>query len=177
MKKKVLTISLILSFILSTLLFFSCRSTPEVYAPAKASPAKYKKLFIELEYDPEFLITVFDKRNIIEDLTKRTNELGFFVTTKPERADMILKINIDTFNLSERNERLKDKTTFGLAKGDAIMKYTATFTDNETFKEITSTGETYKNNKFFPSKEEVKELFFNTMKDDILKHMSQYKGF
>jgi hypothetical protein len=173
MKKNVLTISLILS----AMLFFSCRSTPEIYAPPKASPVKYRNLFIELEYSPEFLITIFDKRSVIEDLTKRVNELGFFVTTRPERADMILKINIDTFNLPERNERLKDRTTFGLAKGEAMMKYTATFTDNKTFKEITSTDKTYKNNKFFPSREEVKELFLNMMKDDILKHMSQYKDF
>lgn len=176
MKKNVLAI-LTISLILSTALFFSCRSVPEVYAPPKVSPAKYKNLFVEFEYDPEFLITVFDKRSVVGDLTKRMNELGFFVTTKPERADMILKINIDTFILPDRNTRLKDRSTFGLAEGEALMIFTATFTDNKTFKEITATNGTYRNNKFFPSKEEVKELFLKMMKDDILKHMSQYKGF
>ena len=173
MKKNALSILLILF----TVTFFSCRSAPEVYAPPSISPAKYKNLYIEFEYNPEHLITVFDKKDIIEDLTKRINRLGLFVTTKPERADMILKINIDTFISAERNSRLKARTTFGLADGESLMIFTATFMDNKTFKEITKTTETYKLTKFFPSKEEIKEKFFDKMKDDILKHISQYKGF
>ncbi len=173
MKKNALSIVLILF----TVAFFSCRSAPEVYAPPSVTPAKYKNFYIEFEYNPEYLITVFDKKDVIEDLTKRINELGLFVTTKPERADMILKINIDTFLLSERNTRLKARSTFGLADGESLMIFTATFMDNKTFKEITKTTETYKFSKFFPSKGEIKGEFFNMMKDDILKYMSQYKSF
>jgi len=173
MKKNVITIALILF----TLIFFSCRSTPEVYAPPKVSPAKYKILYIELDYNPEYLITVFNKRDVIEDLTKRINELGFLVTIKPERADMNLKINIDALVLPDRNERLKDKSTFGLAEGEAMMTYTAVFTDSRTFKEITIKTDTYKTSKYFPSKDELRKKFFSRMKDDILKYMSQYGGF
>ena len=173
MKKNVITIALILF----TLIFFSCRSTPEVYAPPKVSPAKYKILYIELDYNPEYLITVFNKRDVIEDLTKRINELGFLVTIKPERADMNLKINIDALVLPGRNERLKDRTTFGLAEGEAMMIYTAVFTDSRSFKEITKKTDTYKTSKYFPSKDELREKFFSRMKDDILKYMSQYGGF
>jgi hypothetical protein len=173
MKKNALSILLILF----TVTFFSCRSAPEVYAPPSISPAKYKNLYIEFDYNPEYLITVFDKRDIVENLTKRINDLGLFVTTKPERADMILKINIDTFLLSERNPRLRARSTFGLVDGESLMIFTATFMDNKTFKEITKTTETYKISKFFPSKEEIKEKFFDMMKDDILKYMSQYKSF
>ncbi|MBN1571922.1 MAG: hypothetical protein JW984_01860 [Deltaproteobacteria bacterium] len=173
MKKNAITVILVIF----TLIFFGCRSTPKVYAPPKSSPVKYKIVYIEFEYSPEYLITVFDKRDIIDDLTKRINDLGFLVTIKPERADMTLKINIDALILPDRNARLKDRTTFGLAEGEAMMKYTAAFTDNKTFKDITETTETYKTSEFFPSKDELKEKFFSEMKDNILKFMSQYKGF
>lgn len=173
MKKNTITLVLILF----TLMFFSCRSAPEVYAPPKASPANYKIVYIEFDYNPEYLITVFDKRDIVEDLTKRINDLGFQVTIKQERADMTLKINIDTLILPDRNDRLKDRTTFGLAEGEAMMKYTAAFTDNKTFKDITETTETYTTTKYFPAKDELKEEFFSQMKDDLLKFMYQYKGF
>ena len=146
--KKYALASILIIFIVA---FFSCRSAPEVYAPPSVSPVKYKNLYIEFDYSPELLITVFDKRDIVENLTKRINDLGLFVTTKPERADMILKINIDTLILSERKPRLRARSTFGLADGESLMIFTATFMDNKTFKEITKTTETYKITKFFPS--------------------------
>ena len=117
------------------------------------------------------------ERDVIEDLTKRMNDLGFLVTIKPERADMNLKINIDALVLPGRNERLKDRSTFGLTDGEAMMTYTAVFTDSRTFKEIAKKTETYKTSKYFPSKDELREKFFSQMKDDILKYMSQYGGF
>jgi hypothetical protein len=160
-----------------TLVFFSCRSTPDIYAPPKANPAKYKTVYIDFDYNPVYLITVFDKKDIVDELTKRMNELGFMVTIKQERADMILKIYIDPLILPDRNDRLKDRTTFGLMEGEAMMKYTASFTDNKTFKDITGITETYKTKKYFPSKEELKESFFTRMKDDIMKFMLQYGGF
>lgn len=166
-----------LSIVILISAMMACKSTPKVYIPPPVNITTYQKIYIEFEYDPVFLMTVQDRKEIIKDLTSRINAMGFTITTTLERADMLLEITIDELLLTDRNERLTARASFGLAKNESLMIYTASFIDSKTYEEITSTGNTMKNRKFFPSKEEVKKIFFSQMKDEILEFMSKNKIF
>ena len=168
-----------LSFLI-TLLVLSvagCKSSPDIYLPAPINIAKYKNVYIDVIYDPLLLMTVKDKKGIIEDLTTYINAMGFYVGNEPESADMILRITIDDLILSERNKRLVARTSFGLTKGESWMMYTASFVDGNTFDEIISTKNELKTRLYFPSKEEVKEKFFTEMREEIIDFMKQNKVF
>jgi hypothetical protein len=154
-----------------------CKSGPQEIAAPPVAPEKNKSVFVDVVYDPAFLITYDEKQGVIEDLQSRLHAMGFGLATSQDRADMILKITIDDLLLAERNERLMTRTTFGLVKDGAYMTYTASFIDNGTFDEITSKKGRVKTTRFFPTPEEIKAKFFSEMEDDILSFMSESTAF
>ena len=154
-----------------------CKSSSDLHLPAPIGVAKYKTVNIDVIYDPLLLVTIEDKKGIIEDLTPYVNAMGFGVIDDPDTADMILRITIDDLIISERNKRLFAGTSFGLTKGESLMIYTASFVDGNTFDEIISTENELKTKLFFPSKEEVKKKFFTEMREEIIDFMINNKVF
>ncbi len=173
MKKTIVVMSMLLIIAGSA----GCKSAPSVYTPPPVSPAKYKTIFVDFVYDPIFLITQDEKTGVIEDLQSRLHAMGFAISTSRERADMLLTVTIDELDLVRRNDRLVARTTFGLAKDAASMAYTASFVDNATLEEIVSKKGRLRTSKYFPSKQKVKKKFFAEMEDEIVKFVSEYKGF
>lgn len=170
----------IVLFLLATFLILTaagCKSSPDIYLPAPINVAKYKNVYIDVIYDPLLLMTIEDKKGIIEDFTTYINAMGFYVGTEPENADMILRITIEELILSERNKRLFARTSFGLAEGESLMIYTASFVDGNTFEEIIASKSELKTKLFFPSREEIKKNFFSEMREEIIDFMMQNKVF
>ncbi len=170
-------IALPLLFTLLILSAAGCKSSPDIYLPAPVNVVNYKNVYIDVIYDPLLLMTIEDKKGIIEDLTTYINAMGFRVGTESEDADMILRITIDELILSERNKRLFARTSLGLAEGESLMKYTASFIDGNTFEEIIASEGEMKTKLFFPSREEVKKKFFSQMREEIIDFMTQNKVF
>jgi hypothetical protein len=174
MKKTIVVMSIL--FVIAAIA--GCKSGPSsVYTPPPVSPAKYKTIFVDFVYDPIFLITQDEKTGVIEDLQSRLHAMGFAISTSRERADMLLTVTVDELELVRRNDRLVARTTFGLAKDAASMAYTASFVDNGTLDEIVSKKGRMKTSKYFPSKEKLKKKFLGEMEDEIIKFVSEYKGF
>jgi hypothetical protein len=156
---------------------FGCKSGPEIYVPPPMNVVSYKTVSIEVVYDPLFLMTVEDSKNIVEELTAPLTAMGFTVTNSQEFSDMILRITIDELILSDRHERLFARTSFGLAEGESFMKYTASFIDVKTFEEIESTSGEFLIKKYFPSREEIKGEFFSSMQEEIITFIEGKKTF
>ena len=172
---KKIALSLFLIFLVLTVA--GCKSSPDIYLPTPINVAKYKNVYIDVIYDPLLLMTIEDKKGIIEDLTTYINAMGFYVGTEPENADMVLRITIEDLILSERNKRLFARTSFGLAAGESLMTYTASFVDGNTFEEIIANKGELKTKLYFPSKEEIKKKFFSEMREEIIDFMTQNKVF
>lgn len=158
-------------------IMIGCASVSDVYIPGSVSTKTYHSVYIDLTYDPTLLITVQEKKAIISDLTSRLGTMGFLVIKRVDEADMTLKINIDELLLSDRNDRLTASTTFGLAKGESLMTYTATCIDARTFAELAKISNTNTVKRYFPSMSEIKKEFFEKMKNEIVDMIYEAKTF
>ncbi|MBN1880946.1 MAG: hypothetical protein JW885_02125 [Deltaproteobacteria bacterium] len=155
-----------------------CKSTPKpAYVAPPVNIATYKSVYLEVAYDPVLLVTVEDKKRLIANFSEYLTQAGFLVTMKPERADMIMKVSIDELILSDRNERLAKRITFGLKKGESLIVYSALFTDARTFQEITKTEGSAKAKGYFPSEQDIKDKFLTIMEQDIMEFMSSSSMF
>jgi hypothetical protein len=155
-----------------------CKSSPEpVYMSPAVHVTTYKTVYIEVSYDPALRVTVEDKKRLLDNFSAYLTESGFTVTMKPERADMLMEVSIDELILSDRNERLAKRITFGLKKGESLILYSAVFTNAVTFQEITKTEGSAKAKRFFPSEEEIKDKFFTVMEEDIMEFMASSSAF
>jgi|GEM_PF-2537276 len=157
-----------------------CKSSPEpvpAYMPPAVHVTTYKTVYIEVSYDPELRVTVEDQKRLVANFSEYLNASGFTVTMMPERADMIMEVSIDELVLSDRNERLAKRITFGLKKGESLILYSAVFTNAVTFQEITKTEGSAKMKRYFPSEEEIKDKFFTIMEHDIMEFMASSSVF
>ena len=177
--KRCETISVLMGvMIILTCTMVGCKSAPEpAYMPPPVNIISYKSVYIEVTYDPAFLMTIDDNKRLIANFSEYLTEAGFLVTMKPERADMIMEVSIDELILSDRNERLAKRMTFGLKKGESIIIYSAHFTNAITFQEITKTEGSARAKNYFPTREKIKDDFFTIMEHDIMEFMASSSAF
>ena len=178
MKRREIVSILMGVLVILTCTVIGCKSTPEpAYMPPPANVTTYKSVYIEVTYDPILRVTMEDKKRLNTNFAEYLTEAGFLVTMKPERADMIMEVSIDELILSDRNERLAKRITFGLKKGESLIMYSALFTNASTFQEITKTEGSAKFKRYFPSQEEIKDDFFTIMEHDIMEFMASSSAF
>jgi len=178
MKRHEIISLLLVSLAILTCAVIGCKSTPEpAYMPPPVNVTTYTSVYIEVTYDPAFLVTIENKKRLIANFSEYLTEAGFLVTMKPERADMIMEVSIDELILSDRNERLAKRITFGLKKGESLIIYSAHFTNAKTFQEITKTEGSAKVKRYFPSQEDIKDEFFTIMEHDIMEFMASSSAF
>ena len=178
MKRREIISLLLVSLAILTCAVIGCKSTPEpAYMPPPVNVTTYTSVYIEVTYDPAFLVTIENKKRLIANFSEYLTEAGFLVTMKPERADMIMEVSIDELILSDRNERLAKRITFGLKKGESLIIYSAHFTNAKTFQEITKTEGSAKVKRYFPSQEDIKDEFFTIMEHDIMEFMASSSAF
>jgi len=178
MKRHEIISLLLVSLAILTCAVIGCKSTPEpAYMPPPVNVTTYTSVYIEVTYDPAFLVTIENKKRLIANFSEYLTEAGFLVTMKPERADMIMEVSIDELILSDRNERLANRITFGLKKGESLIIYSAHFTNAKTFQEITKTEGSAKVKRYFPSQEDIKDEFFTIMEHDIMEFMASSSAF
>ena len=90
--KKIIVLASILVIMMG---LAGCKSGPQEIAAPPVAPEKNKSVFVEMIYDPAFLITYDEKTGVIEGLQSRLHAMGYGIATTQDRADMIIRITID----------------------------------------------------------------------------------